>query len=441
MDTKLKNSKIQPLIKVIILILTLVFAFLAGTNALELARKTIYFNDANRIQDTPAFKENIENEISNILYHESISYVLSGYYGQNMSFEEFCEKSEFAQDIKNANEENLKKALDYFDQITEIKKLEPKNDGTYYDKDAEMFFDQYDHGFYSLEEFKENIYFENNPYSEDEEPTTFFYNNTDVIKPYAQQTETTLVSGATSNITNKTYKTHAEWEYEYQKLRDNIFSLVDDARTPETIKTEFEQKLNSRLSSAYENQEFLLEDFRHECKNIDFLAINKETGYFVSSFTEEADIKHFKKNYKNDAFYYYYFDGEKTIDSTEINIETPDSPFLKFIYSLFDVEKVYFNNTAILINEYSGCEIYIKVNQPVVETDNFYTLNNTFIENSKLLPDELSVLTTIFSVLTIIGIIALAILSKPKYIDEKVKLTFNHRMFFIVQLCIFTSKW
>ena len=301
MDTKLKNSKIQPLIKVIILILTLVFAFLAGTNALNLARSTIYFNNAQRIQDTPAFKENIENEISNILYHESISYVLSGYYGQNMSFEEFCEKTEFAQDIKNTNEENLKKALDYFDQITEIKKLEPKNDGTYYDKDAEMFFDQYDHGFYSLEEFKENIYFENNPYSEGEEPSTFYYNS-DVTKPNAQQTETTLVSGATSNITNKAYKTHAEWEYEYQKLRDNIFSFVDDARTPETIKTEFEQKLNSRLSSAYENQEFLLENFRQECQNIDFLAINKETGYFVSSFTEKADIENFKKNYKNNAF-------------------------------------------------------------------------------------------------------------------------------------------
>ena len=227
---------------------------------------------------------------------------------------------------------------------------------------------------YHLFKTKENIYFENNPYSEDGEPTTFFYNNTDITKPYAQQTETTLVSGTTSNIINKTYKTHAEWEYEYQKLRDNIFSLVNDARTPETINTEFEQTLNSRLSSAYENQEFSLENFRQECQNIDFLAINEETGYFVSSFTEKADIENFKKNYKNNAFYYYYFDGEKTIDSTEINIETPDSPLLKFIYSLFDVEKVYFNNTAILINEYSGCEIYIKVNQPVVETDNFYTL-------------------------------------------------------------------
>ena len=63
MDTKLKKTKLNPFIKAIVLILTLIFAFLAGTNGLELARKTIYFNGAERIQDTPAFKENIENEL------------------------------------------------------------------------------------------------------------------------------------------------------------------------------------------------------------------------------------------------------------------------------------------------------------------------------------------------------------------------------------------
>jgi valyl-tRNA synthetase len=122
-----------------------------------------------------------------------------------------------------------------------------------------MFFDQYDHGFYSLEEFKENIYFENNPYSEDEEPTTIYY-NADVTKPYAQQAETTLLSVEIANLTNKTYKTHAEWEYEYQKLRDNIFSLVDDARSPETIKNEFNTKLLQRLKNSFEEEKESLEN-------------------------------------------------------------------------------------------------------------------------------------------------------------------------------------
>ncbi|MBQ4104695.1 MAG: HAMP domain-containing histidine kinase [Clostridia bacterium] len=434
MDTKLKNSKLRPIIKAIVLILTLVFAFLAGTNGLELARKTIYFNDAERIQDTPAFKENIENEIGNIFYRESIVYALSNYYGQNMSFEEFCEKSKLAQNIKEEHESTLNEALDYFYQITEIKKLEPQNDGTYYDSEVDLFFDQNDNAYYSLESFKENIYFENNPYSVPKETTTIF--NPDVTSPSLPQTETTAVTVSASTVTNQVYKTHAEWEYEYQKLRNKIFSLVDDARSRETIKAELDAKLLQDLENAFTEEQWALEDFRDEYNNIDFLAINKETGCFVSSFTEEADVENFKKNYKNNAFYYYYFDGVKTIDSTEINIETPKSPLLKFIYSLFEIEQIYYTNVE-LINEYSGNEIYIKVNQPLVEKDEFYSLNEAFIKNSTLSEKELEAKTTIFSVLTIIGIIALAILSKPKYVEEKLKLTFNQRMFFIIQLCIF----
>ena len=434
MDTKLKKTKLNPFIKAIVLILTLIFAFLAGTNGLELARKTIYFNNAERIQDTPAFKENIENEIGNIFYRESIVYALSNYYGQNMSFEEFCEKSKLAQNIKEEHESTLNEAWDYFYQITEIKKLEPQNDGTYYDSEEDLFFDQNDNAYYSLESFKENIYFENNPYSVPKETTTIF--NPDVTSPSLPQTETTAVTVSTSTVTNQVYKTHAEWEYEYQKLRNNIFSLVDDARSRETIKAELDAQLLQDLENAFTEEQWALEDFRHEYNNIDFLAINKETGCFVSSFTEDADVENFKKNYKNNAFYYYYFDGVKTIDSTEINIETPKSPLLKFIYSLFEIERVYFNNVE-LINEYSGNEIYIKVNQPLVEKDEFYSLNEAFIKNSTLSEKVLEAKTTIFSVLTIIGIIALAIISKPKYINEKLKLTFNQRMFFIIQLCIF----
>ena len=106
MDIKLKNSKFNPIIKAIILILTLVFAFLAGTNGLELARKTIYFNNAVRIQDTPAYKENIENELGSILYRRSVVHALMNNYGQNMTFEEFCEISTLAKDIKAENEED-----------------------------------------------------------------------------------------------------------------------------------------------------------------------------------------------------------------------------------------------------------------------------------------------------------------------------------------------
>ena len=89
------------------------------------------------------------------------------------------------------------------------------------------------------------------------------------------------------------------------------------------------------------------------------------------------------------------------------------------IYSLSNITTKY--NDIIITDEFSNCEIYIKINQPLNETDEFYYLYQVFIENSALGEDELTVKTTIFSILTIIGIIALAILSKSKYIDEKLK--------------------
>lgn len=453
MDTKLKNSKFNPIIKAVVLILTLVFAFLAGTNGLELARKTIYFNNAERIQDSPVFKENVEKELTNILYRRSVIYALENMYGQNLTFEQFCETSKLAQNIKTENQETVNKALNYFDQITEIKTLEPKQDGTYYDNNEDYFFDKHDNCYDTFESFKYSLYDRGEAYlnAYDDEINQYYVEDyDDDIDDYEEdityavthpnQIETTTVSVDIPNITTqnkniKNYETYAEWQYEYQQLRNKIFSIVDDARSHDTIKAELQEQLINDLTSAYEEEKWALEDLRQEYQNIDFFVINKETGCFVSNFTENADIENLKSNLKNNALYYFYYDGVKTIDSTEINITTPESPVLKFIYSMFytDIE---YDDIAVM-EDYSGCEIYIKINQPVIETDEFYTLNKTFNENSKLLADELSVTTTIFSVLTIIGIISLAILSKPKYIDEKLKLSFNQRMFFIIQLCLF----
>ena len=58
----MKKSKFNPIIKAIILILTLIFAFLSGTSALNLVRKTFYFNnETENIRNTPVFIENIQN--------------------------------------------------------------------------------------------------------------------------------------------------------------------------------------------------------------------------------------------------------------------------------------------------------------------------------------------------------------------------------------------
>lgn len=434
MDTKLKKSKFNPIIKAIILILTLVFAFLAGTNGLELARKTIYFNNAERIQDTPAFKENIEDKI----WHLAWSCTIANDFGQNLTFEDFCNNCVTAKNIKIENENNLKNALNYYDQILQIKKLEPAADGTSYDEDYGMFYDKYNNEFGTLESFN---------YAIEKDINSSFTNlsitNTDDVKVVVtapNQLETTTMSvnlpnTSGNNIEVKTYKTHAEWEYEYAELRRQIFSIVDDARSPETIRAELEHKLNDNLRIAYNNEDWALTEIRDVYQNIDFLVVNKENGYYFSNFTDDANISNFKNNFKDDALYYFYYDGNANIDCTTTNIDVSNNKLLNFLYKFFytDTKFDYSEIPEILPNS----EFYIRINHPVVETDEFFSLNKAFIENSTLLESELKTKTIIFSLLTVIGIIALAILSKPIYINEKLKLTFNQRMFFIIQLCIF----
>jgi exodeoxyribonuclease VII small subunit len=114
LDIKLKNSKFNPIIKAIILILTLAFAFLAGTNGLELARKTIYFNNAERIQDTPAYKENIENELGSILYRRSVVHALMNNYGQNMTFEELLKELNSVVELLESGKLSLEESVEVY---------------------------------------------------------------------------------------------------------------------------------------------------------------------------------------------------------------------------------------------------------------------------------------------------------------------------------------
>ena len=78
-----------------------------------------------------------------------------------------------------------------------------------------------------------------------------------------------------NGLINKTYKTHAEWEYEYQKLRDNIFSLVDDARTPLIISgpvpkgdDQLFEQYRSKVERIVEEQKKLVTKMLAEAKRL-----------------------------------------------------------------------------------------------------------------------------------------------------------------------------
>ena len=140
MDTKLKKSKLNPLIKSVILILTLVFAFLSGTSALNFVRKTFYFNnETENIRNTPIFIKNIQNELDFLSWE--VGSTLENF-GQNMTFDDFSKSTSNVKDLKESYESQLKDALYYYNQIQEHKKVQPIPDGTSYDSENDIFYIQ-----------------------------------------------------------------------------------------------------------------------------------------------------------------------------------------------------------------------------------------------------------------------------------------------------------
>ena len=361
MDTKLKNSKFNPIIKTIILILTLIFAFLSGTSALDLVRKTFYFNhETEDIRNTPVFVQNIQNELNFLSWEAS----RLDYFGQNMTFDDYSKNTSAAKDLKESYENELNEALYYYNQIQEHKKIQPLPDGTSYDSDTGCFYitiGDYDSEFGTIEAFQSAL-------SED----GYFGS---IIKTQVQD-ETTLPATTfvvgnpdTAYTAQNTYNTRAEWEYDYANLRTRLFAIVNDARSEETIKKELEIKYNEQLVLYYEDEQEYLYNLRSNFNNIDFLILNNKNGNYISNFEKTEDIENLKKNYKENAFYYFYFDGKK-LSCTPIDFEL-EKNFINMILlnSGLISENV---DTRYLIEFFKDCTVYIKVNTPQVMSFLFF---------------------------------------------------------------------
>ena len=262
MDTKLKNSKFKPIIKTIILILTLIFTFQSGICLVQLIRKTIYFNEeCNDLRNTPAFLINVENDLTSISYY---AYYLNEY-GQNMTFEEYAEKSTYAANLKQEYEEKLDKALTLYREIQNLKKNEPEQDGTYYDEEYNLFYDINGNEYAYFEDFEFALE-EQKSQNTSNEFTNLYAKPVVPSAPEVSQEITTFIYETTEPTTNNlpnTYYSHAEWEWEYNSLRNQIFSIVSDARSEETIKTELENQLNNDLTNLYEDEKWNFHEIRN----------------------------------------------------------------------------------------------------------------------------------------------------------------------------------
>ncbi len=439
MDTKLKKSKLNPLIKGAILILTLVFAFLSGTSALNLVRKTFYFNnETENIRNTPIFIKNIQNELDFLSWE--VGSTLENF-GQNMTFDDFSKSTSNAKDLKESYESQLKDALYYYNQIQEHKKVQPIPDGTSYDSENDIFYIQngeYTDEYGSLSAFQEELnrfpYFNTNNVSSNQ--TTKADSNYVQGEVTSPLTTFVIENPDTDYVPHNKYNTRAEWEYDYANLRRRLFEIVNDARSEETIKKELEIKFNEQLVSYYETSQEGLYNLRENFNNIDFLVVNNKNGNYLSNFEKIEDIENLKQNYKDKALFYFYYDG-KNLNYTPVKVESEENFINMILVNSGLISETL--STGLILDYFNDCTVYFKVNMPQSAGDEFYVLSQMFNDSSKQDSLSLKTQTIIFSILTVAGIIALAILSKPKYKNDKLSLNISQRTLFIIHLALYCA--
>ena len=122
MDTKLKKSKYNPFLKATAIILTVVFAFLTGTQSLNAIRKAVFYNctDGDFSQT-----EAVQSSMRNVLWDLQALKPFIKFYSEDLTFENFCETDFAKEQVAHLYQEE-ERAIQLFRTIQELKKLKPE---------------------------------------------------------------------------------------------------------------------------------------------------------------------------------------------------------------------------------------------------------------------------------------------------------------------------
>ncbi len=426
MDTKLKNSKYHPLIKLVAVLLTAIFAFLTGVNALSYLRKAVIYTDiGNDITSTLAFKNELENTIRDISSLKEATEI----YEENLSEKEY-KKTDKAKKIIKEYKEKEERAIKLFNTIQDLKKMRPdtietkngvyeieENGYVYFDEidqyvDATVFYDYY------------NDYYYEGEYSE--QVTYVVYNdeyNKDIILPTNDEELFAL---------KDEYTSYSDWNYKYQQLRTAIFDIVDNAINEEQIRDDIQFEAEEHLHENYyediEKNTYKL----NELKNVKFILKNNKTGNVISN-VEKADRRDFINNLNNDDIFHLEFDG-KVLLSEPITIKCTTN-LLNFLseLSVIECEPI---SKDFLSQYFSGYSLYLKIDKAQLvpsERDCYFYITETFNSLSNTDFNTHLYLSVLFSVLSSICFVGCCIISGRRK-DDSVKLVATDKIPFVLYL-------
>ena len=423
MDTKLKNSKYHPLIKLVAVLLTIVFAFLTGVNALNFLRRGIFYaSEDGEFKNTPLFTAEIKSTLWDNMYNFKD---VSDFYNVYISYGDYL-KTDNAKKIIKDYEKKEEKAIKLFNTIQELKKLRPDtietNNGTYeIDDNGMVYFPEEDRHIYAYEFYSfYNEYYYDGEYSE--QATSVYVENDYEGVAYPTDDEELFKI-------KEEYNSYSDWNYKYQQLRNAIFDIVDDAVSVEQIKEELENRKESTLDKSYYENVELTTARLNRLINIKFILTNNKNGQTISNVPVD-ERNNFIKNLKSEQLYYIEFDGEKLLSpANKINYSTN---LLKFL-----TDSDFLPHEAVdekfMCDHFDGFSLHLKLNENLIPGDNYYTMYGAFSQANKTNANTYLALTVLFAMLSIICFVVCCKISGTRK-EKSVKLAVTDKIPFVLYL-------
>ncbi len=425
MDTKSKNSKYNPFIKFIAIFLTVVFAFLAGINCLNLIRKSIFFANENYdFTSTPAFNEEMDTTLWRLKYLKEQVNI----YKANMTFEDF-QNSQAAKETIDYWKAKEERAIKLFDTIQELKKLEPDyseeaNYVLYYNPENDLYYDENTDTWITYEEFTRD-------YNEDT-VTVYDWDSVEYEDENGIFTTVYSIGSIPSDEElfklEESYSSYKKWDKKYQQLRYAIFNIVNDATSHETIKADIESSCTEQLYSSYEDLIIHTENTIKKFVNVSFIIKDNKTGNIISNIKDISGQTELLNNLRSNALYFIDFNGKKL--NSPVPKEYRSSNIIKFLNETSVLDCTLFDEQYFSEN-FEGYSVYLKLTSDLKQGDDYYNTFKAF-ESVQKTPSQTYLYTTLICIILSVAALCTAGFLSGKQKDGTIKLAPTDKTPFII---------
>ena len=401
MDTKLKNT--EKSYKTICFVLAIVFAALSGISTLQAVNSEIIFDSSNKsVTGTIPFIYTFKDDITKLRLFDDI------YRKKYKDITDFTKNSPEAKEIQAKYEEYEKEAFELCALIETLKERCPGNVDDY-----PAFIEENGDGYTDYDEYDEYEY-----YDSSEDVTSA------MLSPVMNE----------SVYIEEKYTDYGLWADDYTRLRDKLFSIVNDARSERTIKNELSSKCNDEIESMYYDycsSVSYAENSLYDFVNFKYVYVAKNGDVYTNIDKKKTTKDEFIKTLSENALFYAEYKNGKLLSPAVTYNSNND--FLNFLTKdlLADFKSIDGN----CFDDSLNGSLYIKINNELEKGDSYYFLNKMY-ENCMKTSNINKTFATLFFILSVASLIALVIFMSRTKKDE-IKLYALEKIPFIIQLAIY----